>query len=53
VRGDEMDRLGVCADDRCQGIVVDLSRNRSKRFCSTACGNRNAVNAFRSRRRLA
>ena len=53
VRSDEMDRLGICADDRCDGIVVDLSRNRSKKFCSTTCGNRNAVNAFRSRRRLA
>jgi predicted RNA-binding Zn ribbon-like protein len=50
VRGDEMDRLGVCADDRCDGIVVDLSRNRSKKFCSTTCANRNAVSAFRSRR---
>ncbi|NAZ85376.1 CGNR zinc finger domain-containing protein [Kineococcus indalonis] len=52
VRADEMDRLGVCADERCGGVVVDLSRNRSKRFCSAACGNRNAVSAFRSRRRL-
>jgi predicted RNA-binding Zn ribbon-like protein len=53
VRSDEMSRLAVCADERCQGIVVDLSRNRSRKFCSTACGNRNAVSAFRARRRLA
>ncbi|GAB3248191.1 CGNR zinc finger domain-containing protein [Kineococcus gypseus] len=53
VRADEVDRLGVCADPTCGGVVVDLSRNRSKRFCSTACGNRNAVSAFRSRRRSA
>jgi len=53
VRLDEVSRLAVCADATCEGIVVDLSRNRSKRFCSTACGNRNAVSAFRSRRRQA
>ena len=53
VRLDEGSRLSVCADETCEGIVVDLSRNRSKRFCSTACGNRNAVSAFRSRRRQA
>lgn len=50
IRDDEMSRLGICADEDCQGIVLDLSRNRSKRFCSTACGNRNAVAAYRARR---
>jgi predicted RNA-binding Zn ribbon-like protein len=49
VRLDEMSRLGVCADDDCEGLVLDLSRNRSKRFCSLACGNRNAVAAYRAR----
>ena len=49
IRTDEMSRLGVCADDDCGGIVLDLSRNRSRRFCSTACGNRNAVAAYRAR----
>ncbi|MGB0099976.1 MAG: CGNR zinc finger domain-containing protein [Nocardioides sp.] len=51
IRADETSRLGVCADDECRGVVVDLSRNRSKRFCSTTCGNRNAVAAYRARRR--
>ncbi len=51
VRDDEMSRLGICADEHCVGIVLDLSRNRSKRFCSTACGNRNAVAAYRARNR--
>ena len=51
IRADELSRLGVCADDDCAGLVLDLSRNRSRRFCSTACGNRNAVAAYRSRRR--
>ena len=49
IRSDEMSRLGVCADDTCRGVVLDLSRNRSRRFCSTACGNRNAVAAYRAR----
>ncbi len=49
IRSDEMSRLGVCADDDCQGVVLDLSRNRSRRFCSTTCGNRNAVAAYRAR----
>jgi len=49
IRSDEMSRLGICADDTCEGIVLDLSRNRSRRFCSTACGNRNAVAAYRAR----
>ena len=50
IRADELDRLSICADDTCDGIVVDLSRNRSRRFCSTACGNRVAAAAYRARR---
>lgn len=50
IRADEMSRLGICADETCEGVVLDLSRNRSKRFCSTTCGNRNAVAAYRARR---
>jgi predicted RNA-binding Zn ribbon-like protein len=52
IRQDEMSRLGVCADADCGGLVLDLSKNRSRRFCSTACGNRNAVAAYRARRAL-
>ena len=51
IRSDEMSRLAVCADDTCDGVVLDLSRNRSRRFCSTTCGNRNAVAAYRARQR--
>lgn len=50
IRTDEMSRLGTCADDDCGGVVLDLSRNRSRRFCSTACGNRSSVAAYRARR---
>ena len=51
IRADELSRLAVCADQRCDGLVLDLSRNRSRRFCSTACANRNAVAAYRARAR--
>lgn len=50
IRADETSRLGICADDDCDGVVLDLSRNRSRRFCSTACGNRAAVAAYRARK---
>ena len=50
IRADELSRLSVCADDTCGGLVLDLSRNRSRRYCSAACGNRIAVAAYRSRR---
>ena len=51
IRTDELSRLSLCADDRCDGLVLDLSRNRSRRFCSTTCANRNAVAAYRARGR--
>jgi predicted RNA-binding Zn ribbon-like protein len=51
IRADEMSRLAICSDDTCEGVVLDLSRNRSRRFCSTTCGNRNAVAAYRARQR--
>ncbi|WP_101848196.1 CGNR zinc finger domain-containing protein [Zhihengliuella sp. ISTPL4] len=50
IRTDEGSRLTVCADETCQAIALDLSRNRSKRYCSTSCANRNAVAAYRARR---
>jgi predicted RNA-binding Zn ribbon-like protein len=50
IRADETSRLGVCADATCGDVVLDLSRNRRKRYCSTTCANRNAVAAYRSRR---
>ncbi len=51
IRSDELSRLRICAADQCEGIVLDLSRNRSRRFCSTTCGNREAQAAHRARRR--
>lgn len=53
IRADELSRLAICADDRCECLVLDLSRNRSKRYCDTTCANRNAVAAYRARSRQA
>lgn len=50
VRQGELERLRVCEADGCAQVLVDLSKNRSRRFCSTACGNRTHVAAFRARR---
>ena len=50
IRADEGSRISICADDTCEALALDLSRNRSKRYCSTTCANRNAVAAYRARR---
>jgi predicted RNA-binding Zn ribbon-like protein len=50
IRADELSRLSTCADEGCDGLVLDLTRNRSRRFCSTTCGNRVAVAAYRARK---
>ncbi len=51
VRGGELARLRICQAPDCADVVVDLSKNRSKRFCDSGCGNRMAVAAYRARRR--
>jgi predicted RNA-binding Zn ribbon-like protein len=50
VRAKELSRLRICAADDCVSVVVDLSKNRSKRFCDGGCGNRTAVAAYRARK---
>jgi predicted RNA-binding Zn ribbon-like protein len=49
IRMDEMQRLRICEADDCEGLVLDLSRNGSKRFCSSRCGSRMNMIAFRKR----
>lgn len=46
-------RLGSCADAACQGVFIDASTNRSRRFCSDRCAAkvRANVTAFPGRRR--
>ncbi|WP_314149706.1 CGNR zinc finger domain-containing protein [uncultured Leifsonia sp.] len=53
IRSDETGRLRVCAADDCTGLLLDLSRNGSKRFCSVRCGNRMNMVAFRARKEAA
>ncbi|PRY70622.1 putative stress-induced transcription regulator [Glaciihabitans tibetensis] len=49
IRSDETARLRQCAAEDCDGVLIDLSRNGSKRFCSVRCGNRMNMIAFRER----
>ena len=44
------DRLGTCERTDCGQVFVDISRNASRRFCSTTCQNRVKAAAFRLRR---
>jgi predicted RNA-binding Zn ribbon-like protein len=50
----ERKRLRRCDAPDCRHAFVDLSRNRSRRYCdSRTCGNRLHVAAYRARRREA
>ncbi|GAB2586019.1 CGNR zinc finger domain-containing protein [Streptomyces capparidis] len=50
----ERERLRFCDAPDCRRAFVDLSRNRSRRYCdSRTCGNRLHVAAYRARRREA
>ena len=42
-------RLGTCARVDCNRVFLDLSKNASRRFCSTTCQNRVKAAAFRRR----
>jgi predicted RNA-binding Zn ribbon-like protein len=43
-------RLKICAADDCAWAYYDVSRNRSRRWCSMeVCGNRAKVHAYRGR----
>jgi predicted RNA-binding Zn ribbon-like protein len=53
IRADALGRLRICAADDCEDVLVDLSKNSSKRYCDTGnCGNRTNVAAYRARKRL-
>ncbi|MEV7413635.1 CGNR zinc finger domain-containing protein [Streptomyces sp. NPDC089919] len=50
----ERERLRRCEAPDCRRAFVDLSRNRSRRYCdSRTCGNRLHVAAYRARRKEA
>ncbi len=50
IRAGERDRLRVCSSGDCNDVVLDLSRNRSRMYCESGCGNRAHVAAYRARR---
>jgi predicted RNA-binding Zn ribbon-like protein len=49
IRSGELARLRVCAASDCDQVHIDLSKNRSRRFCGVPCANRTNVAAYRSR----
>jgi len=52
VAAEEIDRLRVCEAPTCHAVLLDLSRNSSKRYCdASTCGNRLHVAAYRERKR--
>jgi predicted RNA-binding Zn ribbon-like protein len=50
IRMKELGRLRICAAGDCESVLVDLSKNRSRRYCDNGCGNRANVAAYRARR---
>ena len=51
IRVGDLDRLKHCAAPDCDAVLIDLSRNRSRRYCDTGnCGNRANVAAYRARK---
>jgi predicted RNA-binding Zn ribbon-like protein len=47
------ERLRVCEAPACGRVLVDLSKNRSRRYCDAQCANRQHVAAYRRRRAVA
>lgn len=43
-----MDRLGRCEAEPCRNVVVDVTRNGRRRYCSVRCANRAAVRRHRA-----
>ena len=50
IRSGQLARLRRCAAADCDNVLVDLSKNPSRRFCGTTCANRVNVAAYRTRR---
>ncbi len=53
LRMGELGRFSTCSAGDCSDVLIDLSKNRSRRFCSNSCANRTNVAAYRSRRAAA
>jgi predicted RNA-binding Zn ribbon-like protein len=50
VRAGGLDRLRVCEGEDCDDVVVDLSKNRSRRYCDGGCAARAHTAAYRARK---
>ncbi|MFW5469125.1 CGNR zinc finger domain-containing protein [Knoellia sp. CPCC 206435] len=50
IRAGETERLRVCAAQDCGDVVIDLTKNRSRRYCDGTCANKAHVAAYRARR---
>lgn len=46
-----LERFGICQAAPCQGVFIDTTAGRTRRYCSDRCTNRANVNAFRARKR--
>lgn len=44
-----VERMRACEAAPCRDVFIDLSRNKSRRFCSDRCANRYNIAAFRER----
>jgi predicted RNA-binding Zn ribbon-like protein len=42
VRAGELGRLRICAYPGCGNVLVDVSKNKPKRYCGVRCSNRAA-----------
>lgn len=51
IRAEQLQRLRTCESPTCDNVLVDLSKNRSRRYCDAGCGNRANVAAYRARKR--
>ena len=51
---EELNRVGQCADESCGWLFMDMSRNRSRRWCDMGdCGNRAKARRHYQRKRSA
>jgi predicted RNA-binding Zn ribbon-like protein len=46
-----LERFGVCQAAPCTGAFIDISANRTRRYCSDRCASRANVIAYRARKR--
>ena len=50
IRAGAFERLQVCAANDCDDVYVDLSKNRSRKYCDATCGAKAHTAAYRARK---